>query len=899
MDRIRTADVLAEAPSFRDLLLPTPILKSLEAAGYLRPSPVQHAAIPLTRLGLDVIIQAKAGTGKTLVFAITITESIDRSATFPQALVLAPTREVALQAADVITEAAAGTRSPALSVATLIGGLPTAEDERILRRKCHVIVGTPGRILSLIQRGSLVTQGISMLVLDEADKLLSSDFSEVVHQVIAAIPVTRQILALSATYTPSVAEQLKELMHQPHEVMLCAETTSLLGIAHYYKDVAAAAAGGRGGTSSAVSSDEKSRISPESTSIKRVDTYIIKRRVLLDVLSSISFHQAVIFCNSKATADTLSENLITAGHAAACLSSDKDQLQRIDILNSLRSFGLRIVVATDVAARGIDLDRVNLVVNFDVPAAPATLMHRVGRAGRFGTRGTAISLVYGNAEKDDLKRAVVAAAGGNVFPLPDELPIGWSAAQLLDVAADNGKGYDEHQGVKEHVKVISNGVPSSSRVHVPFYGRFSGENPSDDRGSERSIDTDMEISKIISSVSLWPGEQGTPFPKPEGAWPLQLAELSPAMQGDRNMKPAEPAASSSLLPPTIVPQIEAIEPLSPLTSIFTHYSDIVKSLELDLQRTPESESETLAVLEQAFSFSGSTVFRRTTASLAEEDTDASEAVESKKVYIPGGHFYDQQQQPQVEERQRRPLGSAQVSAYTRQVAQEERDHTRALAEESALLESMATGDSSYFYDNDQYFERDDEFDENGYYKNPRGQRRINYQNYHQGHYDQQIAEKETETDNFDPVAMDSLANEAAWRQYWYDHYKQYGYWPGGSPTTSTVPVQPPSTLQIPSPTQILPPAASPAIYSVVTPGSATTATVTAASPSLPVEVGGWSPHQGTPPNTAAVVASCADQAGYVRVPAQILQRYLELEWQQWQNRFFGGGSSGGGMPSDV
>ncbi|KAH7619074.1 hypothetical protein Ndes2526B_g06027 [Nannochloris sp. 'desiccata'] len=897
MERIRTADVLAEAPSFRDLLLPAPVVKSLEAAGYLRPSPVQHAAIPLTRLGLDVIIQAKAGTGKTLVFAITITEIVDRSATFPQALVLAPTREVALQAADVITEAAVGTPSPSLSVATLIGGLPTAEDERILRRKCHVVVGTPGRVLSLIERGSLVTQGISMLVLDEADKLLSSDFSEVVHQVIAAIPVTRQILALSATYTPTVAEQLKGLMHQPHEVMLCAETTSLLGIAHYYKAITASDGGADGGTSSALSSDATPRISQGNASIRRIDTYALKRKVLLELLYSISFHQAVVFCNGKLTADTLAEDLIAAGHAAACLSSDKDQLQRIDVLNSLRSFGLRIVVATDVAARGIDLDRVNLVVNFDLPAAPATLMHRVGRAGRFGTRGTAISLVYGNTERDDLKRAVMSAAGGDIFLLPDELPIGWSAAQLLDVAAVNSRGNEEHQGVQEHVKVISNGMPSSSKV-LPLYGQSSVENQSNGQGDDKkSMDTAIEdsSSKIISSVSLWPEEQGIPFLQPQGAWPLQLAQLSPAMQGNSIFLESAETAAPSLPTPTAIPQREAVAPSSPLLSSTTHYTDVVKSLELDLQRTPESEIESVEVLQQAFNFSGSTVSKRTRAHPA-EDTNTSEALEPELVRLHTGEHHHQLE-VQVQDRQRRPLGSAQVSAYTRQLAQEECDHTRALAEEAALLESMAVGETSYFYDNDLYFEEDDEFDENGYYKNPRGQRQINYQQQNHRH----IAETETETERIESVAMDSLENEAAWRRYWYDHYNQFGYWPGGNPTTSIV--QPQSTLQIPSSSQLPLPATPPAPYSVITPGRATTAAATTAeatapSPSLLMEVGGWSPTQGTPPNTAAVVASCADQGGYVRVPAQILQRYLELEWQQWQNRFFGGGG-GGGTTSDV
>jgi superfamily II DNA/RNA helicase len=750
MERIRTADVLAEAPSFRDLLLPATIVKSLESAGYLRPSPVQHAAIPLTRLGLDVIIQAKAGTGKTLVFAVTMTELINRSATFPQALVLAPTREVALQAADVITEVASGTPSPPLSVATLIGGLPTAEDERILRRKCHVIVGTPGRVLSLIQRGSLVTQGISMLVLDEADKLLGSDFSQDVNQVIATIPQSRQILALSATYTPSIAEQLKGLMHQPHEVMLCSTTTSLLGIAHYYKNVDGVTAAGDVENNGTGPVGAASVIRKDS--IQRVDKYAIKRKALLRLLASISFQQAVVFCNNKATGDTLAENLISNGHAAACLSSDKDQLQRIEVLNSLRSFGLRIVVATDVAARGIDLDRVNLVVNFDLPAAHATLMHRVGRAGRFGTHGTAISLVYGNVEKDDLKRAVASAAGGDVFPLPEHLPVGWSAAQLLGVAAEKGKHYYE----QDKVKVISTAsVVPSSQDQTNVQNRTSN---TDDEGT---------VLEIISSVSLWPEEQSLrTFQKPvdSSTWYIQLDELEAAKEEHNNISKSK--SKSQMAPLVSLPA--ATERSS------THYRDIVRSVELDLQRTVD---EALSLLEHAFALDSKS------AAAAVEPVDLSLEDQNTKIPQPIEFMVDihgEVVQRHHQLKQRRPLGSAQVTAYTRQVALEERDHHRALIEEAALLESIALGEhfSSYNDTSTQYSEHEEEeeeFDEHGYYKNPKGQQEHLHHLHHHRHRHDIAAESEEKS-------QQSVGdNEAVWRQYWYDYYNYYGYWPGGNP----------------------------------------------------------------------------------------------------------------------
>ena len=1005
-DRIRTLDVLGEAPSFRDLLLLPPLVKSLADAGYVRPSPVQQAAIPLARLGLDMIIQAKAGTGKTLVFAAAMVELIDRKATFPQALVLAPTREVALQASDVITEIAGD--SP-LSVATLIGGLPTAEDERILRRRCHVVVGTPGRILALMQRGSLVTQGIGMLVLDEADKLLGSDFWNDVSLVIEAVPPARQILALSATYSPLSLEHLRALMRRPQEIMLCSESTALIGVTHYYYDITAA------------------RSKTSAVSAGKSDAYALKRMALLELLSSISFHQAIVFCNSKATAEVLSDELIAAGHAAACLSSDKDQLQRIEVLNSLRSYGLRVVVATDVAARGVDLDRVNLVVNFDLPAVHATLMHRVGRAGRFGTHGTAISLVQGSAKQGELQKAVEEAGGGEVLPLLHPIPVGWSAAQPLPlehqqrtessqkdvvsleqeentkgeskavaacgalisneklnidtennivpqqeenseepstsppppppppgkataaitgaavVAAAGGitagatilkshsrdkisKGYSDEEGGDDMDEILGSSLwpeeshesfhlsklrlssytqKAASGLHHGAYshqhhrslsfgvssvGVASISTPASTRDGSptKSMNGDGDITEILEST-LW-GDDSGPLPIPK-QWPLQLYELSPAMRESSPIEGlalqnestevvetsnglksiSDVTAAVALAPPT--PSIVALPDATnaagaPDVPSQSHYEYIIASLKLDMQRTEEAQNQSSELLERAFSQPegqksavDNIVDNRDTTNL---NTVVPLAVAGGSVIAAGAVAAG------ATTRHRRPLGSAQATAYTQQLAEGELESECTLAEEAAMLERMAEqdGEEHYF----RVGEGDGDLELNS---------------------DAHVAEM------YNGEISNAAQTEELWNIYWWQHYQQYGYWPGGTPTIATAATDttidksskkgtPSGIVGAVEPSMAVPVGGG---IGIVPSGNAPipgALDVNGAGTHDAIVVGGWSPSSGHAPDIGAVSAACADQGGYVKVPAQILKRYLELEWQDWQRRFFGG-----------
>jgi len=761
----RTADVLGDAPSFGDLLLPDDIVQSLTDVGFIRPSPVQQAAIPLARFGADVIIQAKAGTGKTLVFAIAAVERIDTTNAFPQALVLAPTREVALQAAEVVADAA-GMRS--VTVATFIGGLPTMEDEKVLRRTCHIIVGTPGRVLALIQRGTLVTNKIRMLVLDEADKLLSEAFLNDVHMVIGEIPLGRQVLAVSATYTDTSLSKLKSIMHKPHEVRLVGGDASLLGVKHFYREIV---------------------VSQVTTS------YAARRAALLDILSSVSFHQAVVFCNRKAIADDLADDLAAAGHSAACLSSAKEQLERIQIINALRTFQLRVVVSTDVAARGVDLDKVTLVINFDLPEDSATLMHRIGRAGRFGTRGIAISLVTtggGLGGKGELNTALASVSGGKVSPLPDIIPSDWNASYGASSSVREGDGNE----TEEHVIHVAPAVPGDmDDSRVLGMGLASSHKAATEGGN--LLDSSIKDSRrrevdAILHASLWPEDRG-PLKKTD-VWPLQLSDVAVLLP------PTTPAAgsisiqaASPSLPTDLDAQsdsavgvdselIDLSHSVLPSTRIAAnavqegHFREVARSAALDLERSIESTKEAKKVLGAAFKRIIHMGYRHkhnrhvgSTGDLnLKGDTQGEE----------GGGMRTHSR--------RRHFGSTQATAYTRHVAQEAKN--RSLEEAAELLESMC----------------DEEGNTQDVYASPEGQ-------------------------------------EEAWRKYYLDHYEYYGYYPGGAPHCTGHADPNPSH----SPWRSLETRVSP--YGEIKP----------------------------------------DEDGYVRVPVQLLQRYQQLEWAEWQRRYFG------------
>ncbi|KAK3269380.1 hypothetical protein CYMTET_22177 [Cymbomonas tetramitiformis] len=237
--RRRTSDVESSSSTFADLLLPDHLARGLSSAGFHQPSPVQLAAIPLGRFGVDLIVQAKSGTGKTVTFGVIVADRVLCSSGHPQAMILSPTREIAQQSASVLHRLGAELQPSGLKCGTFVGGLAYTNDVRRLESACHVVVGTPGRVRCLLEDEKLRPDSIRILVLDEADSLLSDtgSFEDDILAIHGMLPARKQVLAFSATYTEKQMGRLGELMRQPQHVNLCAETVSLLGIQQYYLEM--------------------------------------------------------------------------------------------------------------------------------------------------------------------------------------------------------------------------------------------------------------------------------------------------------------------------------------------------------------------------------------------------------------------------------------------------------------------------------------------------------------------------------------------------------------------------------------------------------------------------------------------------------------------------------------
>uniref|UniRef100_A0A674GGU4 Probable ATP-dependent RNA helicase DDX20 n=1 Tax=Taeniopygia guttata TaxID=59729 RepID=A0A674GGU4_TAEGU len=403
--RARTRDVLLPGgpADFGSLLLSPPVLAGLEAAGFHRPSPVQLKAIPLGRCGLDLIVQAKSGTGKTCVFATIALEAVLLESPATQILVLAPTREIAVQIHAVITTI--GIKMEGLECHVFIGGTPLSQDRSRLK-KCHIAVGSPGRIKQLIELEYLSTASVRLLVLDEADKLLEEgSFQEQINWIYSSLPLNKQMLAVSATYPESLAAALTRYMREPTFVRLNPTDPSLLGLKQYYKIV-------------------NSHPLPHKT-------FEEKTQHLQELFSKIPFNQALVFSNLHSSfqcvcslrAQHLAEILTSRGFPAECISGNMNQNQRLDAMAKLKQFHCRVLISTDLTSRGIDAEKVNLVINLDVPLDWETYLHRIGRAGRFGTLGLSVTYCCRGEEENTMMK-IAQKCNLQLLPLPEPIPPG-------------------------------------------------------------------------------------------------------------------------------------------------------------------------------------------------------------------------------------------------------------------------------------------------------------------------------------------------------------------------------------------------------------------------------------------------------------------------------------------
>ncbi|GAA1489618.1 DEAD/DEAH box helicase [Brachybacterium sacelli] len=390
----------AEAePSFDDIDLPAPLRRAVDELGFTRPSAIQSRAIPALLAGRDVIGVAQTGTGKTAAFGLPLLAAIDPDLREVQSLVLAPTRELAMQVADAISSFA--TAIGGLDVLAVYGGSPYGPQERALARGAQVVVGTPGRVMDHMRRTNLRLDTIRVAVLDEADEMLRMGFAEDVEEILSHTPTSRQVALFSATMPSAIQKVAQDHMKDPVRVS----------------------------------------VSPQSSTVKSVhQTYAVvpfKHRTgaLARVLATSEAEAAIVFVRTRAAAEEIGTALLSRGLIAASISGDVPQKEREKIVERLRDGSLQVLVATDVAARGLDVERIGLVVNFDVPREPEAYVHRVGRTGRAGRSGEALTFI-GPHERRALKnieRATKQTLEEAVIPSPRDVSKHRLAALLTKV----------------------------------------------------------------------------------------------------------------------------------------------------------------------------------------------------------------------------------------------------------------------------------------------------------------------------------------------------------------------------------------------------------------------------------------------------------------------------------
>lgn len=352
-----TSSNISVVNSFEEMNLKEKLLRGIISYGFETPSAIQKRAIAPIANGRDTICQAQAGTGKTATIAIGALQRIDTSSKEVQVLILSPTRELATQTQRVML--AIGDFM-SISVHACIGGTSVSDDMNKLEHGVHAVSGTPGRVFDMIRRRSLRTKSIRMLILDEADEMLSQGFKEQIYDIYRYLPDNLQVILVSATLPHEVLEISTNFMKNPVRILVKRDELTLEGIKQFFV---------------AVEKDDW-----------KFDT-------LCDLYDTLAITQAVIFCNTRKRVDLLTEKMREANFTVASMHGDMPQSERDTIMQSFRSGENRVLITTDIWARGIDVSQVSLVINYDLPNNRELYIHRIGRSGRFGRKGVAINFV--------------------------------------------------------------------------------------------------------------------------------------------------------------------------------------------------------------------------------------------------------------------------------------------------------------------------------------------------------------------------------------------------------------------------------------------------------------------------------------------------------------------------
>ena len=407
--------------AFRDLGLGEPLLRALAEVGYESPSPIQSATIPALLTGADLLGQAQTGTGKTAAFALPALERIDLSGREPQVLVLVPTRELALQVAEAFQRYASHLKG--FHVLPIYGGQSYQPQLNALKRGVHVVVGTPGRVSDHLERGTLKLDSIKMLVLDEADEMLRMGFLEAVEAILQKTPPNRQAALFSATLPAPIRRIAQKHLRSPVEITIQSKTATAANVRQRYWLV---------------------------SGLHKLDA-------LTRILETEPFDGMLVFTRTKQATVELAEKLEARGFSAAPLNGDIPQPQRERTIARLKAGDVDIVVATDVAARGIDVERVGHVVNYDAPYDPESYVHRVGRTGRAGRKGEAILFIA--PRERNLLRGIERAMRQQIEPM-----------NLPTVDAVNARRIDKFKA-----RIIEAAANEESRRYRPILEQLEAE----------------------------------------------------------------------------------------------------------------------------------------------------------------------------------------------------------------------------------------------------------------------------------------------------------------------------------------------------------------------------------------------------------------------------------------
>jgi len=358
-NKCESTDSFCEINSWEDLEISSDLLRGIYSYGFERPSPIQCKAIVPIMKGKDVIAQAQSGTGKTAAFSVGALSLVDLSKSETQILIMSPTRELTKQISLVISSI--GNVMNGLSVYTLVGGSSIDEDANKLKNSPpHVIVGCPGRVYDMIRRGNIKAKNIKLVVLDEADEMLSSGFKEQVYNIFQTFSNDIQVALFSATLPEYISNITSKFMRDPINIFVKTEALTLEGISQYFVAV----------------DDDKQ-----------------KYLAMKDLYSYISLSQCIIYCNSIKRVIDLHAAMVEDGFPVCCIHSNMDKSARDVAFADFRNGKYRVMISSDVTARGIDIQQISVVINFDIPKCVHTYLHRIGRSGRWGRKGVGINFI--------------------------------------------------------------------------------------------------------------------------------------------------------------------------------------------------------------------------------------------------------------------------------------------------------------------------------------------------------------------------------------------------------------------------------------------------------------------------------------------------------------------------